>query len=123
MNHDYHQGQFRVPIAPPPRLSLFRRASDFLMMAAVGIVTVAVLLGGIGGSAHLFGPNAPEPLKAAGSGDLWIMTGVGGFVLGLCWRFVFWDLPGMLWHLLTTHRHNLQYICVLGAGIAFLVFI
>ena len=125
VNNDYYHGQFRAPFEPPPprRVSLIRRASDFLMMAAVGVVTVVVMLGGIGGSAHIFGPNAPASLAGAGSDHLWIMTGVGGFVLGLSWRFLFWDLPGMMWHLLMTHRYNLQYIFVLGAGIAILVFI
>jgi hypothetical protein len=130
LGNDYYQGQyhgeFRAPFAhlpPPPRISLLRRAMDFLMMAAVGIVTIAVLLGGIGGGAHILGPDAPTPLANAGSGNLWVMTGIGGFILGLSWRFLFWDLPGMMWYLLMTHRRNLQYVCVLGAGIAILVFI
>ena len=98
------------------------RASDFIMMVAVGLMAVVVLLGSIGAGAHVFGPNAPA--AALGPSDyLWVMTGVGGFVLGLSWRFLFWDLPGMFWHLLMHHRRNLKYVCVLTAGIAILVFV
>ena len=96
-----------------------RRVTDFVMMIAVGLMAVAVLLGGIAGSAHVAGPHGP----IADVEHLWIITGLGGFVLGLSWRFLFWDLPGMLWHLLMYHRRNLQYVVILGAGIAFLVFI
>ena len=96
-----------------------RRVSDFVMMLAVGLMTVVLLLGGAGGSAHVAGFAGP-----AGGGDhFWFLTGVGGFLLGLSWRFLFWDLPGMIWHLLMTHRRNLQYLTVLGVGIAILVFI
>ena len=96
-----------------------RRATDFVMMVAVGLMAVVVLLGGIAGSAHVVGPNAPLP----GIDHLWMATGIGGFVLGLSWRFLFWDLPGMIWHLLMHHRYNLQYICLLCGGLAVLIFI
>ena len=96
-----------------------RRVSDFVMMIAVGLMTVVVLLGGVAGSAHVVGPQG-----LAGGGDhFWFLTGIGGFLLGLSWRFLFWDLPGMIWHLLMTHRRNIQYLTVLCVGIAILVFI
>jgi hypothetical protein len=96
-----------------------RRASDFMMMVAVGLLTAVVLLGAIGGSAHVFGRNSP----LADTGYLWVITGLGGFLLGLSWQFLFWDLPGMMWHLLMTHRRNLQYVSVMAIGIAILVFV
>ena len=89
-----------------------RRASDFLMMVAAGVTAVIVMLGGIAGAA-----------PAAGTDHLWVATGIGGFMLGLSWRFLFWDLPGMIWHLFMHHRYNLQYVCMLCAGVVILVFI
>ena len=99
------------------------RASDFFMMVAVGLMTIVLLLGSIGLGAHVFGPNAPGAAAVAHADYLWVATGLGGFLLGLSWRFLFWDLPGMMWHLLMHHRYNLQYVFVLTAGIAILVFV
>ena len=96
-----------------------RRATDFVMMVAVGVMAVVALLGGIAGAVHVAGPHAPLPKME----QLWMLTGVGGFLLGLSWRFLFWDLPAMTWHLLSVNRRNLQYLTVLTAGIAILVFI
>ena len=49
------------------------------------------------------------------------MAGVGGFLLGLSWRFIFWDLPGMIGYVLRHQRRNLQLFVVLAAGVAALV--
>ena len=92
-----------------------RRLSDMIMMIAVGLMTVGLLLSGIGTSSRLTGPDAPQ--------HLWIYTGLAGFLLGLCWRFLFWDLPAILWDILMINRRNLQYVVVLFAGIAVLLLI
>ena len=95
-----------------------RRVTDFVMMVAVGLMTVLVLLGGVAGTSHLAGPNAlikPD--------QLWLVTGAGGFLLGLSWRFIFWDLPAMTWHWLSVNRRNIQYLTVLTVGITILIFI
>lgn len=89
------------------------------MMFAVGIVTVVVLLGGIAGSPLISGPAAP----AVANEHFWAVTGVGGFVLGLSWRFIFWDLPAMIGTFFRAHRRNFRYLTVLAAGIAVLVMI
>lgn len=92
-----------------------RRLSDMIMMVAVGLMAVGLLLSGVGASARLSGPDAPE--------HLWIYTAFAGFMLGLCWRFLFWDLPAILWDIFMINRRNLQYVVVLGAGIAVLMLI
>lgn len=87
-------------------------------MLGVGLAAVIALLGALVTSAHIAGPDA----VAASKDHLWLLTGVFGFLFGLAWRFLFWDLPGMLWHLLRYHRRNLQYVGLLLAGIALLMF-
>ena len=93
--------------------------SDFVMMVVVGLVTVTLLLGGLAGSPLMSGtkafPIAPQ--------YLWTVAGVGGFLLGLSWRFIFWDLPGMIGHVLRHQRRNLQLFLVLAAGVAVLVLV
>lgn len=121
MNSDYYQSQslqVRDLRPAPPRPSLWRRLTDFLMMVAVGLMAVCVLFGGLAGTSRALGPNAPLLLGE----HFWAVTGFGGFLLGLSWRFLFWDLPGMLWHVLRAHRRNLQYLFILTAGIAVLIF-
>ena len=102
-----------------------RRATDFVMMVAAGLTTIVVILCGIAGFGHVAGAGSASGAGTSPGGidHLWVMTGIGGFVLGLSWRFLFWDLPGMMWHLLMYHRTNLQYVCMLCAGVAILVFI
>lgn len=91
--------------------------SDFVMMVVVGLMTVGLLLGALAGSPILIGPKA-LPIAAE---HLWTVTGIGGFLLGLSWRFIFWDLPGMIGHVLRHQRRNLQLLLVLAAGVAVLV--
>ena len=87
------------------------------MMVVVGLVTVTLLLGGLAGSSLL---NGPKALPIA-SEHLWTVAGIVGFLLGLSWRFIFWDLPGMIGYVLRHQRRNLQMLFVLVAGIAALV--
>jgi hypothetical protein len=119
---NYYQDQTspaRVLPMAPPRPSLLRRMSDFVMMVAIGLVTVMLLLGVLAGSPILSGPKAlPIPAE-----HLWTVAGIGGFLLGLSWRFIFWDLPGMFGHVLRHQRRNLQMLFVLAAGIAVLVLV
>jgi hypothetical protein len=119
---NYYQDQANQPRpvpSAPHGLSLLRRLSDFVMMVAVGLVTVTLLLGGLVGSPLLSGPNA---LPIA-SDHLWTVAGIGGFLLGLSWRFIFWDLPGMIGYVLRHQRRNFQMLFVLAAGIAVLVLV
>jgi hypothetical protein len=91
--------------------------SDFVMMVVVGLGTVTLLLSGLVGSPLLSGPNA---LPIA-SEHLWTVAGIGGFLLGLSWRFLFWDLPGMIGYVLRHQRRNFQMLIVLAGGIAILI--
>jgi hypothetical protein len=106
-------------LQPPPRVSLLRRLCDFILMVAVGLVVVVLVMGGLASSVHVAGAKFP---LLAGE-HLWTVTGVGGFLLGLSWRFLFWDLPGMVSYLFRAQRRNLLYLAVLAAGIAVLVLI
>lgn len=99
-----------------------RRATDFVTMVAAGMATVGAILCAIASFGYLSGGSSSSE-GAGGLDHLWVMTGIGGFVLGLSWRFLFWDLPSMIWHLLMYHRTNLQYVCMLCAGVAILVFV
>ena len=114
-----YQDQTTQPRAAPPAppVTVLRRVSDFVMMVVVGLVTVVLLLGSFASSVQMAGSKMP----AAASEHLWALTGAGGFLLGLSWRFIFWDLPGMLGHLWRYHRGNLPYLVVAAVGIAVLV--
>ena len=119
---NYYQDQTsppRVPPSAPPGPSLLRRMSDFVMMVVVGLMTVGLLLGALAGSPLMSGTKT-FPIAAE---HLWTVTGIGGFLLGLSWRFIFWDLPGMIGHVLRHQRRNLQLLFVLAAGVAVLVLV
>ncbi len=122
MHINYYQDQTSQPRAlppVPPGPSLLRRMTDFVMMVAIGLVSVALFLGGLVSSPLLTGPKA-LPIAAE---HLWTVTGMAGFLLGLSWRFIFWDLPGMIGYVLRHQRRNMQMLVVLAAGIAVLVFV
>jgi hypothetical protein len=92
---------------------------DFLILLALGVMATLVLAGTVAGTAHVVGPTRPE---IAGLG-VPLVAGAAGFVLGVAWRLILWDLPtlGMAW--LRDSRRHAGSLALLLIGAAVLVLV